>query len=157
VRFSQRTEGHFLQGELYSTASIRELLEDESGCYMVALDGGKPAPHGVVGMCRIKLPSVSGGDAHLSTVVVKEESGRRGIGTAMVESAVAMCQAAGCARLGLHFPSERKDMQAFYKARGFVWSHEEPMPDKYRPLIKPAYLPMGLVWMFRSLSPSELQ
>eukprot|EP00035_Acanthoeca_spectabilis_P005135 m.110464 g.110464 ORF g.110464 m.110464 type:complete len:222 (-) comp12886_c0_seq3:13-678(-) len=147
-----RTEGHFLQGELYSEGTVRDQLEDGKHRFVVALANGKTAPTGIVAACRVTLPDVSGCDAHLSMVCVKEDFEGRGIGTALVEGAVKVARTAGCARVGLHFPSVRQDMQKFYTAREFVLSHEEPMPEKYTPLIKPGNLPMGLVWMYRQIS-----
>eukprot|EP00035_Acanthoeca_spectabilis_P005134 m.110459 g.110459 ORF g.110459 m.110459 type:complete len:200 (-) comp12886_c0_seq2:13-612(-) len=125
-----RTEGHFLQGELYSEGTVRDQLEDGKHRFVVALANGKTAPTGIVA-------------AYFEG---------RGIGTALVEGAVKVARTAGCARVGLHFPSVRQDMQKFYTAREFVLSHEEPMPEKYTPLIKPGNLPMGLVWMYRQIS-----
>ena len=128
-----RSEGHFLQGDLSSAAHCTERCEKASdlGFFVVASRvGSEPRPDTIVGLCCFTAPPARGGDAHLSMVSVQEDHCRRGIAGKMIEVAVDRAAAAGAARLGLHIPSPRDDMERYYSARGFTFEFEENMPEQ---------------------------
>jgi GNAT superfamily N-acetyltransferase len=56
----------------------------------------------------------------IENVVVARDHRRRGVGSALLDAAVALAQAAGCYKAQLLSRTDRTDAHSFYEARGFT-------------------------------------
>ncbi|MBB6121959.1 GNAT superfamily N-acetyltransferase [Nocardiopsis algeriensis] len=102
----------------------RELLE-HAGRVLVAVSGA--APVGLAATVAVD------GSAHLEQLAVHPSSGRRGIGSALLEAVCAEAAAAGGDRMTLTTFRDLPWNAPWYAARGFsVWAREEWGPGLER-------------------------
>jgi GNAT superfamily N-acetyltransferase len=106
--------------ERYAAAIAR--IREEGGEVLVADDGGE-----VVGVCQLldlaHLQHQGGRVAEIESVHVAADRRGTGIGSRLLEAAVAWAASRGCYRVQLTSHIERADAHRFYEANGFVASH----------------------------------
>jgi GNAT superfamily N-acetyltransferase len=105
---------------LYAEAITR--IQAAGGEVLVAESGGA-----VVGVCQLSLlwhlQHAGGTAAEIESMHVSEVRRGEGIGSALVEAAVAWARQRGCYRIQLTSNLVRLDAHRFYESNGFVPSH----------------------------------
>jgi GNAT superfamily N-acetyltransferase len=98
-------------------AVFSRALKSRRHQYLCAVDEGI-----VVGFCSLSIGSSfwqQGLLAHLDEIVVDKKHRGQGIGSKLMERAVAAAKAAGCARVELDSAFYRKAAHRFYEEQGF--------------------------------------
>ena len=99
-----------------------ERIRAQGGEVLVAVDGDQ-----VVGVCQLldlaHLQHRGGHVAEIESVHVAAERRGEGIGSKMLDAAVAWASSRGCYRVQLTSHVERADAHRFYSSNGFVASH----------------------------------
>ena len=101
--------------------ALREIHGSDGGVLVAQLDGE------VVGVCQLivfrHLQARGGRCAEIESVHVHPDWRARGIGTELMEAAIARARAAGCYRVQLTSNEVRHDAHRFYERLGFTPSH----------------------------------
>ena len=101
--------------------ALREIHGSDGGVLVAQLDGE------VVGVCQLivfrHLQARGGRCAEIESVHVHPDWRARGIGTELMEAAIARARAAGCYRVLLTSNEVRHDAHRFYERLGFTASH----------------------------------
>jgi len=103
--------------------AVRELLgaihrDTDSAIFVVDEAGDLP------GMCIVRIDSappimVEDERAEITDLGVRPEARRKGLGTALVDAALAWVRASGVERVEVHVAKANAEGQAFWRARGF--------------------------------------
>jgi GNAT superfamily N-acetyltransferase len=125
--------------ELFEHGSLTQGKEDPDDLtpYRAALDDIAQGPGGVlvaqlgeevVGVCQLivfrHLQSRGGRCAEIESVHVHPDRRGTGIGTVLMEAAIARARELGCYRVQLTSNQARPDAHRFYRALGFDPSHQ---------------------------------
>jgi len=101
--------------------ALREIHGSDGGVLVAQLDGE------VVGVCQLivfrHLQARGGRCAEIESVHVHPDWRARGIGTELMEAAIARARAAGCYRVQLTSNEVRHDAHRFYERLGLTASH----------------------------------
>ena len=101
--------------------ALREIHGSDGGVLVAQLDGE------VVGVCQLivfrYLQARGGRCAEIESVHVHPDWRARGIGTELMEAAIARARAAGCYRVQLTSNEVRHDAHRFYERLGLTASH----------------------------------
>jgi len=115
VLFAQETEFH--PDRATQRRGLEAVLASPAAAALVSEEGGR-----VLGMvCLLRLPSTALGAtvAVLEDLVVAPPARGRGIGTALLDAAVARCRDDGCARITLLTDRCNDRAQALFRRAGF--------------------------------------
>ena len=100
---------------------LRTILDDPAvGQLLVADDGQRIL--GMVNLLYSYSTALGARVALLEDMVVAEEARGSGLGTRLIEAAVAHCTKAGCKRITLLTDGDNKRAHAFYQRCGFIRS-----------------------------------
>lgn len=103
-------------------AALAEMADSSSSALLVAEVGGR-----VVGMCQLfwfrHIQGRGGLSAEIESMHVDESMRGRGIGTVLLDAAVARAAELGCYRVQLTSNRSRVDDHRFYERNGFEASH----------------------------------
>ena len=98
-----------------------DIYDGDGGVLVAELDGE------VVAVCQLvvfrHLQARGGRCAEIESVHVHPDWRARGIGTELMEAAIARARAAGCYRVQLTSNEVRQDAHRFYERLGFTASH----------------------------------
>ena len=103
-------------------AAMSEMAEGSSSAVLVAEVAGR-----VVGMCQLfflrHIQDRGGLSAEIESMHVDESMRGRGVGTVLLQEAVARAERRGCTRVQLTSNRSRLDAHRFYERHGFEPSH----------------------------------
>ncbi|MES2183499.1 MAG: GNAT family N-acetyltransferase [Pseudomonadota bacterium] len=103
----------------------RILERPEAGCILVARQGG--AVVGMVNLLYTESTALGARVAMLEDVVVAQDRQGRGIGSRLLQGAIATARAEDCRRITLLTASDNVAAHRFYRRHGFAGSAMLPM------------------------------
>ncbi len=95
-----------------------ETIRHSDGAVLVAMEWGPPS--GVVALSwRVDLQAEAA-EAQITTLLVREDARRRGVGRLLLKAAARTARTAGCSALQLLAPPDHPDLEGFCLATGFA-------------------------------------
>jgi ribosomal protein S18 acetylase RimI-like enzyme len=105
------TEADLIDGQRTDQAMVEELLALPGSLFVLA-----EGPTGLVGSCHLRL---EGQVAHFGMFAVAPKAQRAGVGRRLLGQAQAHARAQGATRMRLSVLSQREELIAWYRRRGF--------------------------------------
>lgn len=136
INVAFRTERFFIDEDRVDLDKVRTFMAQ--GEFLLAEYDGKLA-----GSVYVELRGERG---YFGLLAVDPARQKSGLGSRLITSAEERCRAAGCRVMDLTIVNVRKELPAFYGARGYVESGTEPFPAAAR-----AKMPCHLVRMTKPL------
>lgn len=136
VNIAFRLERFFLDEDRVDLDKVRALMAQ--GEFLLAEEEGKLA-----GCVYVELRGERG---YFGLLAVDPARQKSGLGSRLITAAEDHCRAAGCRLMDLTIVNLRKELPAFYGARGYVESGTEPFPAAAH-----AKIPCHLVRMTKPL------
>ena len=96
------------------------LVLGDGGAVVLALDGTRPV--GLMCLARLNVIHASGAVAYITALVTTSEWRGRGVGRALVDTAIRWAREQGCVRLSVTSAEHRADAHAFYPRCGLAYT-----------------------------------
>jgi N-acetylglutamate synthase-like GNAT family acetyltransferase len=136
VNVAFRTERFFIDEDRVDLDRVCALMAQ--GEFLIAEEAGK--------LAACVYVETRGERGYFGLLAVDPAKQKSGLGSRLITAAEERCRAAGCRLMDLTIVNLRKELPAFYGARGYVESGTEPFPAAAR-----AKMPCHLVRMTKPL------